>query len=70
MLRQQDYPYSEVRWIEGRNMQLYVDFLEKGYISLEGLLPNAIPLAEAPEGYKRLQGDTGSKPLTMVISYT
>jgi len=65
-----DYPYSEVRWTEGRNMQLYMDLLGRRYVSLEGLLPNAIPLAEAPEGYKRLQGETGAKPLTMVISYT
>lgn len=63
-----DYPYSEVRFTEGRNMADYIRLLQRGFLTVDRLLPPPIPLCCAREAYARLEiGESGD--LTIVFSY-
>lgn len=63
-----DYPYSEVRFTEGRNMADYIRLLERGFLTVSDLLPQPIPIEGAREAYDRLESGEGSD-LTIVFTY-
>lgn len=63
-----DYPYSDVRWTEGRNMESYINFLAKGYLTVADLLPRSIPLEKAAEAYALLDNEA-TDDLTIVFHY-
>ena len=63
-----DYPYSEVRWTEGRNMESYIRLLAQGFLTVDDLLPEAVPLEEAPSSYAHLEQGGGGE-LTVVFRY-
>lgn len=61
-----DYPYSYVRWTENRNMQLIVQMIERGELSIEPLIGREFSVDDAPEAYKALKDRTY---LGMVMNY-
>lgn len=64
----QDYPYSEVRWTEGRNMKDYIRFLEKGFVTVEDLLPDPVELEEASNVFAQLESGKNTN-ITAVFRY-
>lgn len=63
-----DYPYSEVRWTEGRNMRDYIRFLEQKFLFVDDLLPEPVDLSEAPTVFADLEARRTSN-LTAVFRY-
>lgn len=61
-----DYPYNYVRWTEKRNMQTIVDFIVAKKLSVDRLISQEIPIAQADKGYKALQE---KKAVGVVLSY-
>ncbi|MBD3273081.1 zinc-binding dehydrogenase [Candidatus Dependentiae bacterium] len=65
-IKGQDYPYSYVRWTENRNMELFVDLLEKEKLNLEPFISNEFDLFNVENAYSFLRKNKG---LGVVISF-
>ncbi|HEV2600737.1 MAG TPA: bi-domain-containing oxidoreductase [Candidatus Babeliales bacterium] len=50
----QDYPYSYVRWTENRNMQAFVDFIERKQVDVQSLINAQIGIEDAVQAYELL----------------
>lgn len=64
----QDYPIAYVRWTENRNMQAYIDLLDKKKVKLDNLSRQPYPIDRAGEAYDVLKGG-GEKPLLVLLEY-
>lgn len=53
-----DYPYAYVRWTENRNMQAFVELLEKGSLRMEGLLTHRFAFRQAADAYQMILDKT------------
>jgi predicted dehydrogenase/threonine dehydrogenase-like Zn-dependent dehydrogenase len=63
-----DYPIAYVRWTENRNMQTFLQMLQKGSVSLSGLVSHRFGIGEADTAYEGLnQSDIA--PMGVLISY-
>lgn len=49
-----DYPFAYVRWTEKRNMESYLELLEKKKITLENLFSQDAPFEQVPQVYESL----------------
>lgn len=63
-----DYPISQVRWTETRNMQAYLDLLQTGSVNLDSLLTEVFPIGKVTEAYQAL-ADPSRKVMTALLSY-
>lgn len=62
-----DYPVGYVRWTENRNMAAYIGLLADKKLTIEPLIEQVYPVAEAEIAYARLaQSD---RPLAVLLSY-
>jgi predicted dehydrogenase/threonine dehydrogenase-like Zn-dependent dehydrogenase len=61
-----DYPYAYVRWTENRNMQAFVDLIQKNQITIAPLISEVVPVEHAATAFAQLQD---KKKLGMVLSY-
>lgn len=61
-----DYPYAYVRWTEQRNMQAFVDLIERKRINIEPLIAEEIPVDLVEKAYEKISGKQG---LGIVLSY-
>ena len=65
-----DYPIGHVRWTVARNMELFLDFLERGSLSLEGIITHRFPLERAVEAFDRVAApDPDDRHLGIVLTY-
>lgn len=64
--KSQDYPYPYVRWTENRNMQSFIDLLERDRLNLDPLITFEVPLERISYAYEQI---IHKKQLGMVISY-
>lgn len=65
-----DYPIGYVRWTEGRNMELFLDFLARGRISLEGIVTHSFDVSDAESAFALLSGDKDlERSLGIVLRY-
>jgi predicted dehydrogenase/threonine dehydrogenase-like Zn-dependent dehydrogenase len=63
-----DYPFSYVRWTEGRNFEAVLDLLASGAVDIAPLISHRFPLERAAEAYDLLAG--GREPyLGIVLTY-
>ncbi len=53
-----DYPIGYVRWTENRNMQAYIDLLEKKKINIEPLITHTFDFSDAKKGYDLIINNT------------
>lgn len=51
-----DYPIAYVRWTENRNMEAFIDLLQRKKIRLENLLTHHFPFKNAPAAYDLILG--------------
>ncbi len=63
-----DYPYSYVRWTEGRNFAEYLRLLSTKQISLDQLINRVYPVEEAEKAFDSLK-DENNKPLIVLLDY-
>lgn len=61
-----DYPYAYVRWTENRNMQLFLQLLEQGKISVDSLITHEFDVTKVEEAYSRLEKH---ETLGVVLAY-
>ncbi len=61
-----DYPYPFVRWTENRNMQAFVDLIERKQIHVDMLLNHEVPLDQIQKAYDLLKSKA---ELGVVLSY-
>ncbi len=54
-----DYPYAYVRWTENRNMQAFVDLVERGLINIEPLISQEYNISAAFDAYEFIQQKKG-----------
>ena len=54
-----DYPFSYVRWTENRNMELFVDLIEKKKLNLDFLVNNQFGIHESESAYSYLKKKKG-----------
>ncbi len=63
-----DYPVSQVRWTESRNMAAYLDLLASGGVTLDGFLDSRFPVDDAPAAYAALAGER--RPMLTLLDYS
>ncbi len=51
-----DYPLGYVRWTEKRNMETFLEFVEKGRLNIEPLITHCFPFEDAETVYGLLNG--------------
>ncbi len=61
-----DYPYAYVRWTENRNMQAFVQLLQKGDLDIATLMSHEVPLDAIGKGYAYINEQ---QALGVVVSY-
>ena len=63
-----DYPRDYVRWTLNRNMQAYVDLIEKGKIDLSNLLNKTGKIEDSKSLYEEFS--KVKRPISILINYT
>ncbi len=65
-----DYPIGYVRWTEGRNLDLFLDLLARGKVSLDGIVTHRFDVSQADEAFDLLSGDGDEeRSLGIVLRY-
>ncbi|MAE71068.1 MAG: oxidoreductase [Gemmatimonadetes bacterium] len=65
-----DYPIGYVRWTEGRNLDLFLDLLARGKVSLDGIVTHRFDVSQADEAFGLLSGDgDDERSLGIVLRY-
>lgn len=65
-----DYPAAYVRWTENRNLGAFLALLADGRVRVDALTDRMFPLADAPDAYRAIAGETpGEAPLGVVLEY-
>jgi len=62
-----DYPYSEVRWTEKRNMEYFLSLIEAGKLDVKSMIGGIYPVASSSQAYKQLERP--DVPLITLLSY-
>lgn len=63
----QDYPLAYVRWTLNRNMQIYIDMIDKGLIDFNYLIDEVKNLRDAKESYDLLLKK--DRPISLFFKY-
>lgn len=64
-----DYPYTLVRWTEGRNIQTFVELCAEGRIDPKQLVTHRFPFNEALKAYELFEGKTREPYLGILLQY-
>lgn len=67
--RGQDYPPSYVRWTMNRNMQAYLELIERGAVGVGDLIDSRVPIEEAPALYRSLAKGGVEAPIGVLLDY-
>jgi len=64
-----DYPIEHVRWTETRNLEAFLHLVVEGKVTPLEFVTHRVTIDEAPHAYDLLAGDSGPRPLGVVIAY-
>ncbi len=64
-----DYPYSQARWTEGRNMSSFLEAAARGAVKLLPLITHRFAIERAPEAYEIVSGRNPEPHLAIVLQY-
>jgi predicted dehydrogenase len=64
-----DYPYSLVRWTEGRNMQTFLELCAEGKVTPAALVTHRFEFEKALTAYELFEGKTGEPYLGILLKY-
>lgn len=67
--RGHDYPFSYVRWTEGRNIEAFLDLVAAGRVEIERLITHRFPIEEGERAYRLITGETGEPYLGVLLNY-
>ncbi len=63
-----DYPYAYVRWTENRNMQSYLDLLNRGQVSIDEMITSIFSIDDSTDAFLSLNSGL-NKPLMVLLEY-
>lgn len=61
-----DYPVGHVRWTEGRNIEAYLDLVDRGRVTVDDLVTHVFPVDEAEKAYATI----GSDPRALAVQFS
>ncbi len=64
-----DYPFGQVRWTEGRNLEAFVGMLASGAVDVKPLITHRIPVDHGAEAYELITGKKGEPFLGVLLTY-
>lgn len=64
-----DYPFAQVRWTEGRNMQAFLESIARGRVDAERLITHRFPITAAEEAYRIVSGERQEPHIGIVLEY-
>jgi polar amino acid transport system substrate-binding protein len=64
-----DYPIGYVRWTENRNMQAFLECIERGILKVAPMTTHHFPIEKAMGGYELITGKTQEKYLGIILTY-
>lgn len=64
-----DYPYSYVRWTEGRNIQAFVQLLHEKRVNVTPIITHRFPIENSPKAYELITGKTGEPSMGVLLIY-
>jgi len=64
-----DYPYGYVRWTENRNMQAFIDLLDRRAIDVAPLISHRFEIEDAERAYDLILGRVQEPFLGVVLNY-
>jgi|CXWL01.1.fsa_nt_gi polar amino acid transport system substrate-binding protein len=67
--RGHDYPFSYVRWTEGRNLEAFFDLIATRSITVEKLISHRFPIELGEGAYKLISGETKEPYLGIALQY-
>lgn len=62
-----DYPYTDVRWTEKRNMACFLSLIETGKIDVKSMIGSVYPVTDSEIAYQALSRPNA--PLIVLLSY-
>lgn len=65
-----DYPQAYVRFTEGRNIQCFLELLEKKLITIDPIITHRFPLDRASEAYDLIHGTARDFYLGILLQYS
>jgi len=66
----QDYPIAYVRWTEQRNMEAFLDLVDKRLINLEPLITHEFEISDAISAYDIILGKKPEPHIGILLKYT
>jgi polar amino acid transport system substrate-binding protein len=67
--RGHDYPFSYVRWTEGRNIEAFLDLVADGSVQIDKLITHRFPIEQGEAAYKLIEGKANEPYLGIVLQY-
>lgn len=67
--RGHDYPFSYVRWTEGRNLEAFFDLMASKRIDVKKLISHRFAIERGEDAYKLISGETNEPYLGIVLQY-
>ena len=67
--RGHDYPFSYVRWTEGRNLEAFFDLVAKKSVNVEKLISHRFAIERGEDAYKLISGEAKEPYLGIVLQY-
>jgi predicted dehydrogenase/threonine dehydrogenase-like Zn-dependent dehydrogenase len=67
--RGHDYPFSYVRWTEGRNIEAFLDLVASGSVDVKKLVTHRFPIDSGGDAYALISGDTREPYLGILLEY-
>jgi len=67
--RGHDYPFSYVRWTEGRNLEAFFDLVANKSVDVEKLISHRFAIERGEDAYKLISGETKEPYLGIVLQY-
>lgn len=67
--RGHDYPFSYVRWTEGRNIEAFLDAIAAKDVALEPLITHKFAIDEAESAYRLITGESSEPYLGVLLRY-
>lgn len=65
-----DYPYAYVRWTEQRNMESFLDLIDRKYINLQPLITHIIDINDAEKAYDIILGKVKELHIGILLKYS
>lgn len=67
--RGRDYPFSYVRWTEGRNLEAFFDLVASKSVNVESLITHRFAIDDGEDAYKLISGETKEPYLGIILRY-